>query len=94
MIKIILNDIRNLRIEVRVQFEQRKSVSPTDSTALELKTILHLLEGIEEQILSGEIPPREPHYTDFYRAVTDAWGIDSELGDKLLDFANKYKEFI
>lgn len=94
MIKIILNDIRNLKIEVRIQLEQRKSISPTDGTASELRTILHLLEDIEEQILGGELPPRERYYTDFYRAVTDAWGIDSELGDKLLDFANKYKEFI
>lgn len=94
MIKIILNDIRNLRIEVRIQLEQRKSISPTDSVASELKPIFHQLEAIEEQIRSGEFPPRKRHYADFYRAVTDAWGIDSELGDKLLDFANKYKEFI
>ncbi len=94
MIKIILNDIRNLKIEVRIQLEQCKSISPSDSTARELKTIFHELDAIEEEILDGEVPPRKRHYSDLYRAVTDAWGIDSELGDKLLEFANKYKEYI
>lgn len=94
MLKTILNDIRNLKIEARIQFEQRKSVSPTDSAARELQIIIHELDEIEEQILYGENPPPEPRYEAFARIVADSWSIDSELGDKLLEFANKYKEYI
>lgn len=94
MTKTILNDIRNLKIEARIQMEQHKSLSPTDITARELLIIVHELDAIEEQILYGENPPPEPRYEGFARIVADSWGIDSELGDKLLEFANKYKEFI
>ena len=94
MSKIILNDIRNLRREARIQFERHKSVSPSDSTARELQTIIHELDAIEDQILYGENPPPEPRYEGFSRIVADSWGIDSELGDKLLEFANKYREYI
>lgn len=94
MVKTIINDIRNLKREVRIQLEQQKSGSPSDSAARELKAIFLELDTIEDQILYGENPDREPRYDNFYRTVSDAWGIDSELGDKLLDFANKYKEYI
>jgi hypothetical protein len=80
--------------QIDLEIDNRKYGINGNGNILQLQLIKEELLNIKMLIQTNSLPNKEERFTAFSRYVIDEWDLNSLLGEKLCEIADKYKRKI
>ena len=84
-------ELRALLQAVTSELSQRQAGVPGAGSVGELQLIRNELVDVAAKAESGTLPPQGQRWLGASRIVTDTWPNDSELGNRIVGLASKYR---
>ncbi|HEY0605596.1 MAG TPA: hypothetical protein VGD58_21920 [Herpetosiphonaceae bacterium] len=86
-----VSELRAVLQAVTFELSQRQAGVPGAGTVGELELIRNELVEVEAKAASGTLPPHGQRWLAASRIVTDTWPNNSELGNRIVGLATKYR---
>lgn len=77
--------------ELEKELANRKMGIAGDGTVEQLILFIDEIKKLQSMAASNNLPPKAQRHTAFTWYITDSWGHDSQLGNKLCALADKYQ---
>jgi hypothetical protein len=87
----LINELDAIIPEVEQEIISRKACIAGNGSVEQLEYIKTELEQIRKQAQANALPPKDKRYTAYSRYVIDEWDMNSSMGKRLCNLADKYR---